>query len=324
MTNVIRVSIVIPVYQGEKTLPQLIAEIEPLTKDKASPSGHNFTVTEVILVHDCGPDQSHETIQNLSDSYSFVKSVWLSRNYGQHPATLAGMASSTGDVVMTIDEDGQQNPADVGVFIDIVLNEGAQVVYAAPKNPPPHGFIRNMLSVVAKRIATIIIGRKEIAYFNSFRVVDGEIARSLAAYCGSGVYLDVALLWMSKSVWQCSVMLRQEIGERRSGYSFIGLMRHFWQLLLTSGTRPLRLITLAGFISVVIAFGITVYALWQKFHFNVPVQGWTSLVIVISLFSGLILMALGIIAEYLSVTMTILMGKPLYVVSTKPVTAKKQ
>jgi undecaprenyl-phosphate 4-deoxy-4-formamido-L-arabinose transferase len=89
-------------------------------------------------------------------------------------------------------------------------------------------------------------------------------------------------------------------------------------LLLTTGTRPLRLITLLGFGSMALAAAIAGYALYVKLRGEVPVQGWTSLVIVVSFFSGSILMALGVIAEYLAVTMSIVMGKPLYVVGTKP------
>jgi hypothetical protein len=73
-----------------------------------------------------------------------------------------------------------------------------------------------------------------------------------------------------------------------------------------------------GFNSVILAMGISTYALYEKYYNLVPVQGWTSLLIVVAFFSGCILTALGVIAEYLSVTMGIVMGKPLYVVATKP------
>ena len=89
-----RVSIVIPVYAGEQTLPALVAEIEPLTKPKTTPQGSDFTVCEVLLVHDCGQNHSDKTLEALSAQYPFVQVVWLSKNYGQHAATLAGMASA--------------------------------------------------------------------------------------------------------------------------------------------------------------------------------------------------------------------------------------
>jgi len=312
-----RVSIVIPVYRGEMTLPTLIGEIGALTNAQTTPDGNRYFICEVLVVHDCGPDNSDKVIESLTAQYPFVRPVWLTRNYGQHAATLAGMASATGDWVATIDEDGQQDPRDIGLMLDTALAGSLQLVYAHPTNPPPHSHLRNALSGTVKSLTTRLLGNSAIGRFNSFRLVDGEIARTLAAYCGIGVYLDIALFWITGRIGHCEVRLRKEI-ERPSGYSYLKLLAHFWRLLLTTGTRPLRFITVMGLSSMAVAALLASYALYAKFSSQVPVQGWTSLVIVVAFFSGCILTALGVIAEYLAVTTGILMGKPLYVVSTKP------
>ena len=312
-----RISIVIPVYAGELTLPTLLAELLPLTQLQTTRGGNLYIVCEVLLVHDCGPDRSDKTIEALSAQHAFVQPVWLSRNYGQHAATLAGMASATGDWVVTLDEDGQQNPADISIMLDSALRSSLQLVYAKPTNAPPHGFLRNFLSRTVKGISTTLCGNISIGRFNSFRLVEGEIARTLAAYCGSGVYLDVGLFWITAYIGHCPVQLRNEM-RRPSGYSYIKLISHFWRLILTSGTRPLRLITIMGFSSMILAILVAGYALYAKYYGQIPVQGWASLLIVVSFFSGSILASLGIIAEYLAVTLGIVMGKPLYVVSTRP------
>lgn len=312
-----RVSVVIPVYCGEKTLPILIEEIAPLTFGQLTPGGIRYGICEVILVHDCGSDRSDIVLEALANQYSFVRPVWLTRNYGQHAATMAGMASATGDWVATIDEDGQQDIADIGRMLDTAISSSFQLVYAQPINPPPHGWLRNILSRIAKATTAKLLGNSKMGKFNSFRLVDGEIARTLAAYCGNGVYLDVGLFWITGRIGHCPVKLRNELG-RPSGYSYLKLFGHFWRLILTTGTRPLRLITLMGFGSLAIALAISGYAIYGKFFTNIPVQGWTSLLIVVSFFSGVTLTSLGVIAEYLAVTMGIVMGKPLYVVSTKP------
>jgi polyisoprenyl-phosphate glycosyltransferase len=312
-----RISIVIPVFAGEQTLPALVAEIEPLVHPQSTPLGKRFTVCEVLLVHDCGPNQSDKTLEALGAQYPFVKVVWLSKNYGQHAATLAGMASATGDWVVTLDEDQQQNPADIAAMIDLALGSSLQLVYAQPRNAPPHGVLRNLFSGTAKAVSTRLLGNDSIGRFNSFRLVDGEIARTLAAYCGNGVYLDVGLFWIAGRVGHCPVLLRSP-SDRPSGYSYLTLMGHFWRLVVTTGTRPLRLITIMGFASMILAAMLALYALHAKFYGLVPVQGWTSLLIVVAFFSGSILASLGVIAEYLAVTMGIVMGKPLYVVSSKP------
>ena len=215
-----------------------------------------------------------------------------------------------------MDEDGQHNPLDIGRLLDRALQEDLQVVYAQPANKPPHGFMRNFTSRLSKRIGRLLMGHKAVEYFHSYRLVRGEIARSLAAYCGHGVFLDVGLLWVAGRVGTCSVMVREE-DARPSGYTYSRLLAHFWNMLLTAGTRPLRLITLLGFFSVAVALCIGVYALYEKIMGSVQVQGWASLVIVVSFFSGCILVSLGMIAEYLAVSMGIAMGKPLYVIGTR-------
>lgn len=312
----IRISLVIPVYRGEKSLPRLIEEVAPLTSSQLTPAGIRYLLCEVILVHDCGPDRSDILLEELGAKYQFIRPVWLSRNYGQHPATMAGMASSAGDWVVTIDEDGQQDPADIGRMLDCAMAESLQVVYARPLNSPPHGWVRNKLSQTAKALAAKLLGNSAAANFNSFRMIDGEVARTLAAYSGNGIYLDVALFWIAARIGYCHVQLRNE--DRLSGYSYSKLIAHFWKLIITTGTRPLRLITLLGIISLFLAMVVSIYAFYGKYIGNTPVQGWTSLLIVTSIFSGSIMVSLGVVAEYLAVTMSIAMGKPLYVVSTRP------
>jgi polyisoprenyl-phosphate glycosyltransferase len=320
----IRLSLVIPVYRGERTLAELTLQVTPLTQENKTPAGRPFVVSELILVHDCGPDHSDRVIEALAAEHAFVRPVWLTRNSGQHPATLAGMATATGDWVVTLDEDGQQNPADVGAMLDVALDQHLQVVYARPSNPPPHGWLRNLLSRTAKRITSQVLGNPEAGRFNSFRLVRGDIARTLAAYCGNGVYLDVGLFWVAGRVGHCPIELRQEM-DRPSGYSYLKLLGHFWNLILSTGTRPLRVITLMGALSVAVAVLLMVYALHGRYFSDQAVPGWASLLMALAFFNGAVLMALGIIAEYLAVTMSIVMGKPLYVVSpvpTRPVRAR--
>ena len=314
------ISIVVPVYQGERTLSALLDEIAPMSQVQLTAGGIAFVVTEVLLVHDCGPDNSAAKIEELASKFSFVRPVWLSRNYGQHAATLAGMASATGDWVLTIDEDGQQDPADLPKMLDAAIAGRLQLLYAQARNPPPHGFLRNVASRAAKHIGSKLLGSDTFSRVNSFRLVDGEIARTLAAYCGNGVYLDVGLNWVAGRIGHIPLTLRAE-GDRPSGYSYVKLLGHFWRLVFTSGTRPLRLITLFGFTSVAIAFAIAAFALWARLTSSIPVQGWASTVIIVAFFSGCILTALGIIAEYMAVTLSIAMGKPLYVVASKPTRA---
>jgi glycosyltransferase involved in cell wall biosynthesis len=312
------ISIIVPVYHGESTLEPLLAEIEPLTVVQTTRGGVQFRVCEVILVHDGAVDDSDVVMSSLAARLSFVIPVWLSCNYGQHAATLAGVASTNGDWVVTLDEDGQQDPGDIVSLLDVAVSKNVQLVYAQPTNPPPHGPARNFFSAFAKWTFKNLLGHGHLGEFNSFRLIQGEIARGLAAYCGHGVYLDVALSWVVARGAHCPVALRAERG-RPSAYSYRKLAHHFRTLVLTSGTGPLRLVAFIGIASIFVAVGVSAFCLWAKLTGQVEIPGWASLVIVVSMFSGLILFSLGVLAEYLSIVVTMALGKPLYMISSRPV-----
>lgn len=311
----IPLSVVIPVYQGEKTLPPLVDDLSRFFTPTRTASGHTVVVEEVLLVHDCGPDRSDLAIQALADAHPRVKPVWLSKNFGQHPATLAGMSSAMGEWIVTMDEDGQHAPDEMLTLVDHALEADLQVVYARPSAGLPHNMGRNISSRLSKRILSLLMGNEAVKDFNSFRVIRGDTGRALAAYCGNGVYLDVALLWVADRVGSRGVSLRRD--DRSSGYSLMRLISHFWQMLVTSGPGLLRLVSLLGVFSIVVALLLTVYSLYGKFVTGVPLQGWTSLIIAVSFFSGCILLSLGVIAEYLAASLGIVMGKPLYVIGSR-------
>lgn len=311
------VSVVVPVYNGEHTLTALIAEIEPFTRDSLTPSSVPFRIIEIVLVYDNGPDRSDVAIRALAQQHSFVRPVWLSRNFGQHAATLAGMASTSGDWVVTMDEDGQQDPKEIGILLDTAISGSAQVVYGKPTNPPPHGALRNAASRGAKALVNRLLMATNATDFNSYRLILGSVARGVAAYTGHGVYLDVALNWVAGKYATAPVTLRQE--SRESGYSLRRLVGHFGRLVLSSGTRGLRLVTILG-----ISFGAAgaLIALWiiiAKLTTGIDVTGWASLMVILLITSGATLFSLGIVAEYIGVAVNMAMGRPAYVITTDPV-----
>ncbi len=317
MTALHTVSIVIPVYRGGAHLPQLIDEIAPLIATQTSAGGHDFQVAELILVHDCGPDDSDRVMREAHAAHEWVRPVWLSRNFGQHPATIAGMASSSGDWIVTMDEDGQHDPGDIGALLDAAMAAQARLVYAAPVNPAPHSAFRNVTSRMSKRVINLIAGNTDAAVFHSFRLILGEVGRSVAAYAGHGVYLDVALSWVTDTPATAPVTLRAE-GERQSGYSLLKLVSHFWRMVLTSGTRGLRLVSLLGVVLAALGACVAVYFVIARISGGTPPQGWTSLVVLTLVMSGVILFSLGVIAEYVGVAVSMAMGKPPYLITSDP------
>lgn len=313
------ISVVIPVYLGEQTLGALIDELKPFLETFTTPQGASARVQEIVLVCDNGPDNSAIVIRALEAEFSQVRGLWLTRNFGQHAATLAGMASSGGDWLVTMDEDGQHNPADIPRMLDAALAVGAHIVYATPTNRPPHSWLRSTSSRLAKRLMATVFGKKlnPPAEYQSFRLVLGEVGRSVAAYSGSGVYLDIALGWISSRVTTAPVELREERRET-SGYSYRSLAGHFWSMILSSGTRGLRLVSVLGGLFALAGVVFAIVILIQRLTGQAIPEGWASMVIVNLISSGVILFSLGVIAEYLGIAVNMAMGKPPYVVMSDP------
>ncbi|HYN29756.1 MAG TPA: glycosyltransferase [Dermatophilaceae bacterium] len=306
-----QVSVVVPVYQGERTLRAVVEEVAASVVDRTTPAGRPYRVTEVVLVHDSGPDRSDVVMRELAAELDWVRPVWLSRNFGQHAATLAGIAASGGEWVVTMDEDGQHDPEAIGALLDTAMSEQADVVYARPTNSPPHGAARNAASRGAKRLVEGLAKGAPAADFNSYRLLLGEVARSVAAYAGPGIYLDVAIAWVARRITTCPVTMRVE-GDRPSGYDARRLLSHFWRLVLSSGTRPLRWVSALGAAAVVLAPVVALALVVGRAVGSWSVPGWTSTMILLMVTTGVILFSLGVIAEYVGMAVNMAMGKPLY------------
>ena len=147
----------------------------------------------------------------------------------------------------------------------------------------------------------------------------GEVGRGVAAYAGAGVYLDVALGWIAGTAATCPVRLREE-GARPSGYRLRSLLSHFWRLVLTSGTRLLRLVAVVGAGFALLGLLFAAFLVADKLVGGDIEPGWTSVMVVVLVGTGSLMLALGVVAEYLGVAVNMAMGKPLYLISADPST----
>jgi glycosyltransferase involved in cell wall biosynthesis len=310
------VSVVIPVYGGSATLRQVVGELTQFYTEQLSQGGNRFRIAEVILVDDCGEDDSAMVMRELASNDDHVVPVWLTRNFGQHAATIAGMASSSHEWVVTMDEDGQHNPASIGVLIDTALRYESPLVYGRECNSEPHSFFRNVMSKLVKRmVLPLLIDNRNFRYFSSFRIITGEVARTVGAFAQQGAYLDVALSWVARTSAVCDVSFRNQL-RSHSGYTTKKLFAHFLRLVVSSGTRPLRLITALGVLSFIAGVIGTVIVLFGKYVAGYSSQGWASLFSLVLILGGAILLALGVIAEYVGVLVRRSIGLPLYVVGS--------
>ena len=314
----ISISVVVPVYSGENTIRGLVDEISALIPVQHTPSGLEYLVESVVLAWDHGPDSSDEVIRELAAQYDWVRPVWLSRNFGQHPATCAGILATGSDWIVTIDEDGQHDPSHIPEMLDQAYQSRSQLVYANPSNEPPHGFVRNIGSRIAKSIFKWLMGNSGADVdFHSFRLISGDVGRIVASSIGPGVFLDVALAWAVPSADKVDIPMRTE-GRPATSYTTRRLASHFWRLVLSSGTKPLRVIAGIGLVSAFFGFGLGIFYVLNRIFGDVQIQGWTTIMVGALMGGGLILLSLGIIAEYLGMIAARSMGRSTYLVVRDP------
>jgi undecaprenyl-phosphate 4-deoxy-4-formamido-L-arabinose transferase len=227
------------------------------------------------------------------------------------------MASAGGEWIVTMDEDGQHDPADIPAMLDRAMDQQVGVVYARPVNGRQHGRLRNLASDASKRVIDLLVPEGNTGIYHSYRLMLGEVGRGVAAYAGAGVYLDVALGWVANGAATCPVTLRPE-GTRPSGYRLRSLLSHFWRLVLTSGTRLLRLVAVVGAVFALLGMVFAVVLVANKLFGGEIQPGWTSVMVVTLVGMGAILLTLGIVAEYLGIAVDMAMGKPLYLVASDP------
>jgi glycosyltransferase involved in cell wall biosynthesis len=282
-------SVVIPVYKGQATLPDLVERL-----DKVLPGLSDDY--EVILVNDDSPDQSWDVIVALSKQYAYVRGIDLMRNYGQHNATLCGVRLACHEVVITMDDDLQHPPEELHFLLE-KLGEGYDVVYGVPKKLP-HSWWRNLGSVLAKLVVASAIGIKTVRDVSAFRAFRTALRQAFEGYENPDVLLDVLLSWGTTRFTAVPVD-EQPRSVGHSNYTIGQLLRMSLLYLTNFSTKPLRFSNIVGFFFTLIGFIGFIYVVTIYFVAG-SVPGFPFLASAIMVFSGVQLFALGIIGEYLA------------------------
>jgi len=311
----IEISVVIPVYGGENYVQDLCIELEKF-RLQLDAEHQNIKLSEAFFVVDNAPDNSLEKLNEVKDKYDWLQIVTLSRNYGQHLATVAGILQTRGDWVVTMDEDLQHPPAKIIEMLKRASETDCDVVYARPNKGVHQSIFRDMSSKLSKSIMEFLVGNKHLRKSNSFRLIRGSIARGTSSVCGHQTYFDVALSWFTTRFELLNMNLVdqrfQETG--KSGYGLKTLISHAWRMFLTSDFRFLRLVTVFS------SFIIFLSLLWGSFIFirkvffsgSVGVEGWSSLIFAELMFGSIIIGLLGLTLDYLSILVQKAHGRPQY------------
>lgn len=309
------ISIVVPVFRGEAYLQELTERVTSLRRS-ACEANAPYEVAQLIFVDDSAPDGSGTLIDAIASENPWVTALHLSRNYGQHAATVAGILHSSSEWVITMDEDLQHPPERIPYMLHEAVGKGADVVYAKAISDVHAGVARDIASRSFKLVMQGVTGNPNVSNFNSFRLIRGNIARAVASVCSHDTYFDVSLSWFTKRVETLKMELKdlRHIEKKESGYTLRSLLSHARRLLFSSQIRLLYFATLLGAVVVALSTIAGLSVLFLNFFWPelIEVRGWTSLVVLMSFFGGVSTFMLGIALHYISTLVLKAHGKPTF------------
>jgi undecaprenyl-phosphate 4-deoxy-4-formamido-L-arabinose transferase len=298
------ISVVVPVYNSELTLPALAERLDAKLRGQVA-------AMELILVNDGSRDDSWRVVLELAQRYPWVRGINLKRNYGQHNALLCGIRAANHEVVVTMDDDLQHPPEEVPKLL-AVLADGADVVYGTPREEQ-HDFLRNLASRVTKIALQSTMGAETARKVSAFRAFRTSVREAFDDYRSPFVSIDVLLTWGSTRFASLPVD-HQPRASGVSNYTFGKLVMHAINMMTGFSTLPLQLASVIGFTFTLLGIAVLIYVVGRYFIQGGSIPGFPFLASTIAIFSGAQLFALGIIGEYLARMHFRMMERPTYAV----------
>jgi undecaprenyl-phosphate 4-deoxy-4-formamido-L-arabinose transferase len=282
-----KVSVCIPVYNGAGTIKRLVDEI-------FSTLNTHFDI-EVVLVNDCSPDNSDEICRQLAVDHEHVKYISLRKNYGEHNAVMCALNYSTGDYVAIVDDDFQNPPHEIVKLVD-EAKHGIDVVYSK-YNKKEHHFLRNLGSWFNGAVSNWLLDKPKDLYLSSFKLICRDIVNEIIKYKGPSPYIDGLILRATNSI-SAVYVTHDKRHEGQSSYTLKKLISLWLNMFINFSIKPLRIFSLFGMVVTAISFIAAMVFILQKI-INPDLQlGWTSVIVSILFFSGVQIVFLGLIGEY--------------------------
>ena len=299
-------SIIVPCYKSSHTIRELVE----LTSVKMEEMGR--TPFEFVLVDDCSPDNG-ETIsllKELADEFEYVHVVELAQNTGQHNAVMAGLNYAKGDVLIAMDDDMQTHPSQLPKLFE-AFDQGYDIVYAHYPQKQ-HSLFRNFGSWVNSTSVRILIGKPKDLKTSSFWIIKKFVRDYVVQYKSHYTHLQGLFLRTTRNI--ASVPVEHfDRGYGQSGYNLHKLI-NLWSNIMGYSIVPLRMATRVGTFFAVLSIIGAIAIVLKKIFAPTSAVGWYSLIVSIFFLSGLIMIFLGLIGEYLGRMFQGMTNNPQFVV----------
>ena len=307
MKNTPHISIVSPVYRGEYLVAELVRRIHQSVSSITSDY-------EIILVEDCGPDSSWDKIVALAEKDPKIKGFQLSRNFGQHYAITCGLDQSKGEWVVVMDCDLQDRPEEIDALYQKAIS-GYDVVLAK-RNQRQDTFFKKFFSKAFYRTLGYLTGSAMDEQVANFGIYHRNVINAVCELRESIRYFPTMIQWVGFKQTAISVThSARDVGE--SSYNFKRLLNLALDIILAYSDKPIRLMIKLGILVSLLSFIMGFYFSFQYFLGNVTVPGYTSLILSIWFFSGLLLILVGVVGLYVGKTFEGVKKRPIYLIQNE-------
>lgn len=300
-----KLSFVIPCYRSAQSIGNVIERIISTVEDDER---YDY---EIICVNDYSPDNTLDVLRDLAEENERIKVIALSRNFGQHSALMAGFNYVTGEIVVCMDDDGQNPPEEMFRLID-KLQEGYDLVSARYPHKK-HSWFRRMGSKASMAMSTYLIGKPKNVDLNSYCVFRRFVADEIVKYKNAYPFVHGLMLRVTRNIANVDIdHCERESG--RSGYNLPKLAALWMNGFTAFSEKPLRLASVFGALCAASGFVYGLFVIIRKIRNPEILSGYSSIMVAVLLLSGIIMLFLGLLGEYIGRIYICLNNSPQYTI----------
>ena len=305
-----KISVIVPMYYEEKVAEEcykrLTACLQKLT----------YYTYEIIIIDDGSKDKTLEILENIASKDDKVKVISFSRNFGHQAAVTAGLKHVSGDAIIIIDADLQDPPELIPQMIQL-WEQGNEIIYAKRKKRKGESPFKLLSAKLFYQILNALSDTEIPKDTGDFRLVDRKVVDTINNMPEHNKFLRGLFSWVGYK----QIPFEYEREERFAGktkYPLRKMLKLASDGIISFSTKPLKLVGLLGFISIVISILILIYALLSYFlKLNQLSAGWTSLMVAITFFAGVQLLSIWIMSEYIGRIYDETKQRPQFIINKK-------
>jgi dolichol-phosphate mannosyltransferase len=288
--NSIKISIVTPIYNAEDCIEELYNRIINSVKEITSDY-------EIIMVNDASLDNSWGLIKKLIEKDKSVKGINLARNFGQHPAIVAGLTHAKGDWIVVMDCDLQDNPNEIPTLYNHAIKNDYDIAFAA-RMERQDTFIKATTSYLFYKFLSYMTSYYFDPEIANFSIAKRKVIDAYISLTEKTLFFPIHIHWLGFNIGKVPVQHNKRFAGKTS-YTFKKLLSLAFDIIIAMSNKPLKVTITSGFIIAMLSFCYLIYLVFMYLFLNIHIVGWTSLAVVITFSLGILLFFMGIHGLYL-------------------------